>query len=151
MRRYFLPFLPVLLLASFVLACGDDKTPAVTINNNVAQAAGTSPTTGGNTPSCTPAAKAAASVAKAVTVCGKVGDASYQASTSGRPTFINFDKPYPNHSFVALIWGENRSRFNPVPEQQFGAGKTVCVSGTVEMYRGKPQIIVRDPGAIKVC
>jgi DNA/RNA endonuclease YhcR with UshA esterase domain len=86
-----------------------------------------------------------------VTICGVVSGASYEASVSGKPTFINFDKPYPNHTFTTLIWGDKRDRFNPAAEVQFGSGKRVCVTGLVEMYRGKPEIVVSTPDQIKVC
>jgi hypothetical protein len=145
-------FLPP-LLAGFVLfaaaACGGDtqapptKTPRPP---STPHATAIPPRS-----ECTPSAQAASVVGRNVTVCGRIGGASYQSSTNGRPTFMNFDRDYPNHSFTALIWGDNRSRFSPPPEQQFAAGKNVCVTGVVELYRGKPQIIVRDPGAIKVC
>jgi DNA/RNA endonuclease YhcR with UshA esterase domain len=109
-------------------------------------------TSGGpGSPSCVSSSQAAQSVGKRVTICGPVADASYQARTSGGPTFLNFDRPYPNHTFVALIWGENRGKFNPPPDQQFGHGKNVCVTGSVVMYRGKPEIVVSDPSQISVC
>jgi DNA/RNA endonuclease YhcR with UshA esterase domain len=80
-----------------------------------------------------------------------VSDASYRSDVNGRPTFINFDRAFPNHTFTALVWGENRAKFSPAPDQQFGRGKNVCVTGLVERFQGKPQIIVTDPSQIKVC
>jgi DNA/RNA endonuclease YhcR with UshA esterase domain len=70
---------------------------------------------------------------------------------NGRPTFLNFDRPFPNHTFTALIWGNNRGKFNPPPERSYGAGVRVCVTGLVETFRGKPQIEVTDPGQIRAC
>jgi len=91
------------------------------------------------------------SVGKRVTVCGAVSGATYQPRTKGQPTFINFDKPFPNHTFVAVVWSEDRSKFSPSPEQQFSTGKNVCVTGSVEMYQGKPEIVVRTTDQIRVC
>lgn len=100
---------------------------------------------------CVKPADAAGSVGKRVIVCGLVSDASYQPRTNGQPTFINFDRPFPNHTFTAVIWTEDRSKFVPPPEAQFGPGKNVCITGAVAMYRGKPQIVVRSTDQIKVC
>ena len=100
---------------------------------------------------CVASASAAASTGKRVTVCGVVSGASYESGVSGKPTFINFDKPYPNHTFTVLIWGDKRDRFSPPAETQFGNGKRVCVTGLVEMYKGKPEIVVSSPDQIKVC
>jgi DNA/RNA endonuclease YhcR with UshA esterase domain len=102
-------------------------------------------------PTCVSSSVASSSVGRRVTVCGTVADASYRPDVNGRPTFLNFDRPYPNHTFTALVWGENRGKFPVAPEQQFGVGKRVCVTGLVELYSGKPQIVVSDPGQIRLC
>ena len=91
------------------------------------------------------------SVGKTVTICGVVSGASYQGSVNGRPTFINFDLPFPNQTFTALIWGDRRGNFSPPPEQQFSAGKCVRVTGLVESYQGNPEIIVTSPSQISLC
>ncbi len=91
------------------------------------------------------------SVGKTVTICGVVSGASYQGSVNGRPTFINLDRPFPNQTFTALIWGDKHGNFNPPPEQQFGAGKCVRVTGLVETFRGDPQIVVSSPSQLSLC
>src|SRR4051794_8963253 len=73
--------------------------------------------------SCISSTQAASNIGKTLTICGPVAEASYRSDVRGRPTFINFDKAYPNHTFTALIWGENRGKFSTSPEQTFGAGK----------------------------
>jgi hypothetical protein len=40
------------------------------------------------------------------TVCGTVTGVHYAASSKGMPTFINFDKPYPNQDFTVMIWDD---------------------------------------------
>ena len=80
-------------------------------------------------------------------VCGQIVDTRYARSSNGSPTFLNFDKPYPNHPFVVVIWGSDRSNFSNNPEV-FYKGKDVCVDGLIETYKGKPQIIVDDPSQI---
>lgn len=79
-------------------------------------------------------------------VCGVVASTRYAQSTGRQPTFLNFDKPYPNQIFTAVIWGADRSKFGE-PERAF-EGKHVCVTGAIELYREKPEIIVHDPAQL---
>ncbi|MBM4383208.1 MAG: DNA-binding protein [Deltaproteobacteria bacterium] len=88
-------------------------------------------------------AQAAAHVGEAATVCGVVSDASYRPDVRGEPTFLNFGGAYPNHAFTAVVWGKHRAKFTPPPESH--EGKTICVSGRISSYRGKPQIVVDTP------
>lgn len=93
------------------------------------------------------AADAAAHVGEHQTVCGVVASSKYADSTNRKPTFLNLDRPYPSHIFTALIWGDDRPSFKVAPEVAF-RGKRICVSGTIELYKGRPEIIVRSPTAI---
>jgi DNA/RNA endonuclease YhcR with UshA esterase domain len=112
----------------------------------------TTPATATPTPlTCLSSSVASSAVGQRVTVCGTVADASYRDDVNGRPTFLNFDRAFPNHTFTALIWGENRGKFAVAPEQQYGVGSRVCVTGLVELFSGKPQIVVSDPGQIRLC
>ena len=83
------------------------------------------------------------------TVCGTVASATYAIRTKGRPTFLNLDQPYPKQIFTVLIWGSDRNKFKNPPETFF-RGKRICVTGIIESYRGKPEIIVRGPDQIVV-
>jgi DNA/RNA endonuclease YhcR with UshA esterase domain len=81
------------------------------------------------------------------TVCGTVASATYAVRTKGRPTFLNLDQPYPNQIFTVLIWGSDRNKFQNPPESSF-RGKRICVTGMIEEFRGKAEIIVRSPDQI---
>lgn len=81
------------------------------------------------------------------TVCGKVADSRY-VDTGSHVTFLNFDKPFPNHTFTAFIPAANRAKFG-TPEKDY-RDKDVCVTGKIQDYRGKPEIIVSDPKQIKL-
>ncbi|HKE25739.1 MAG TPA: hypothetical protein VKB88_25445 [Bryobacteraceae bacterium] len=94
-----------------------------------------------------PSAKAKDHVGETATVCGHVADARYLDSGS-RPTFLNFDKPYPQHTFTAFIAGENHAKFG-TPEKDY-ADKNVCVTGKIEDYNGKPEIVLTHPQQIKL-
>jgi hypothetical protein len=87
-------------------------------------------------------------IGEQATVCGKVASLRYAATTRGKPTFLNLDKPYPNQIFTILIWGENREKFG-TPEEKY-RDKQVCVAGKISEYRGSPEIVVSDPQSIDV-
>jgi DNA/RNA endonuclease YhcR with UshA esterase domain len=88
-------------------------------------------------------AEAAKHIGERATVCGVVAGAKYAAQTGGRPTFIDFEKPYPNATFTALIMGSDRPKFG-TPEKAV-EGKQVCVTGEIRLFRGTPEIILTDP------
>jgi len=78
------------------------------------------------------------------TVCGKVASTKYAIKSRGQPTFLNLDKPYPNHIFIVLIWGSNRHKFSNPPEVYYRE-KSICVTGMIQNYKGIPEIIVEEP------
>jgi DNA/RNA endonuclease YhcR with UshA esterase domain len=83
------------------------------------------------------------------TVCGIVASATYAIRSRGKPTFLNLDQPNPNEIFTVVIWGSDRNKFKNPPEI-FLKGKRICVTGTIETYRGKPQIVVGSPDQVTV-
>jgi hypothetical protein len=84
--------------------------------------------------------------AQTATVCGVVASTKFDAHLRSRPTFLDFGKPYPNQVFTAVVFGSNRAKFG-TPEARL-QGKRVCVSGAIRDYRGKPEIILRDPSQL---
>jgi len=87
-------------------------------------------------------------IGEQTTVCGRVLSVRYAATTRGKPTFLNLDKPYPNQTFTVLIWGESREKFG-TPEEKY-RDKKVCVTGKITEYRGAPEIVVSDPQSVEV-
>jgi len=85
-------------------------------------------------------------VGETATVCGVVASANFAARSKGQPTFLNLEKAYPNHIFTAVIWGSDRSKFG-APETQL-VGKRVCTTGVIELYRGKPEVILHNLGQL---
>jgi DNA/RNA endonuclease YhcR with UshA esterase domain len=92
--------------------------------------------------------EAAEHVGQKATVCGVVVSAKYATSTRGEPTFLNLDEPYPSQLFTVVIWGSNRAAFGK-PESVY-AHKTICVTGMIEAYKGKPEIVASRPEQIAV-
>ena len=81
-------------------------------------------------------------------VCGMVASTHFANRSRGAPTFINLDQPYPDQVFTAVNWVEDRAKFGS-PEQRF-AGREICASGVIQMYRGIPEIILRSPSQVQV-
>jgi uncharacterized protein YraI len=62
-------------------------------------------------------------------------------AVDGDPTFCN-DRPYPNQSFVFVVFGEDWSDYD---------GDCLMVSGTVSLYRGVPQILATSRSQVSLC
>ncbi|WP_118975675.1 S1/P1 nuclease [Taibaiella koreensis] len=88
-------------------------------------------------------------IGKDVTICGKVYGGKFLAQAKGTPTLINMGAAYPASPFTMVIFGEDRSRFSYTPET-FLDGKDICVTGKVKLFKGKAEIVVSDPGQIKL-
>ncbi|TLY44990.1 MAG: hypothetical protein E6K54_09000 [Gammaproteobacteria bacterium] len=76
-----------------------------------------------------------------VVVKGSIFGTRYLVTAKGSPTFMNVGAKYPNDSLTLVIWGNDRSKFQGDPEKTY-LNKTVQVSGKVEIYKGKPEIIL---------
>lgn len=88
-------------------------------------------------------------VGKTVTVTGKVVDGRYLASSNRQPTLLNIDKAFPNQVFSIVIYGDRRLAFGYKPEEML-LNKNILVTGLVELYNGKAQIIVTNPDQIVI-
>ena len=93
-----------------------------------------------------PAAQASSHAGETATVCGNVTGIHTAARSKGKPTFINFDKPYPNEDFTVMIWDDDRAGFGNLEKY---AGREVCARGVITMYRGKPEMVLRNPDALQ--
>jgi hypothetical protein len=93
------------------------------------------------------AAEAKNHVGENATVCGEVASTHYSERSRGNPTFINLDKPYPNQVFTIVIWGSDRVKFGD-PEEKYRE-KNVCVTGSITLYRGSPEVVAHEPSQIK--
>jgi hypothetical protein len=98
------------------------------------------PTTSPQTPHpVLSAADAAQHVGENRTVCGQIMNEYTSATSHGTPTFIDLDQPYPHSIFDLVIWGDNKETVGAFPK----TGK-VCASGTITLYRNRPEILLRD-------
>lgn len=88
-------------------------------------------------------------IGKAAEVCGTVANTRFIPEIGGKPTFINFGKPSPNQEITVVIWGENRPKWDQMPEIMY-SNKRICATGVLEMHKGTPQIEVIEPNQLHI-
>ena len=78
------------------------------------------------------------------TVCGPVE----QITKSTKATFVNFDQPYPNQSFSAIISKSNHthSEIEKYISDIVANGEEndICITGRIKAYKGAPNITIDD-------
>jgi DNA/RNA endonuclease YhcR with UshA esterase domain len=84
-------------------------------------------------------ADAKAHVGQTVTVEAAVSDV--HTGRSG-VTFIDIGGRYPDNAFTAVIFAGDLAKF---PNAGALDGKTVAISGPVQLYQGRPEIILKSP------
>ena len=88
-------------------------------------------------------------VGDSVMVCGKIFTSRYLPNANNKPTLMNMGAAYPNQLLTVVIYEQDRNNFDAGPED-FYRDKTICVRGRIELYNGKPQIIVHRKSQITV-
>ena len=85
---------------------------------------------------------AAAHIGQSITVEGIVSE----VHVSDRVTFIDLGGRYPNKEFTGVIFSENYGAFPDVTELQ---GRTIDISGTVQLYGERPEIVLTSANQIR--
>jgi len=89
-------------------------------------------------------------VGDSVKVRGKIFGVRFLETATNKPTFINIGAAYPDQVLTVLIPFETRKILGYKPEdKKFEHGMAV-VTGKVELYKGKPQIIIKDPNQLAI-
>ncbi|MDB5199255.1 MAG: hypothetical protein JWO92_1218 [Chitinophagaceae bacterium] len=83
-----------------------------------------------------------------VKICTKIFGGKYLENSKGTPTFLNAGANYPNAPLTLVIWADARKDFKNKPEEYY-TGKEVCVTGRIELFRDKPQIVINRDEQIK--
>lgn len=84
-------------------------------------------------------------VGKTVTVCEKVK--STFKTQEHEHSFLNFGDVYPYQQLTVVIKKKHLKNFSYVPVTHL-AGKSICVSGVVYLYKGKPQLRVKKENQV---
>ncbi|MEM7816778.1 MAG: hypothetical protein QXZ20_02590, partial [Candidatus Aenigmatarchaeota archaeon] len=85
-------------------------------------------------------------IGKNKTIIGKIVSSSRSKTNT---IFLNFEKAYPNQCFTVVIFSSDLSKFPEMPEKYY-YGKIVRVKGKITEYRGRPEIILKDPKQIEI-
>jgi hypothetical protein len=87
---------------------------------------------------------AAAHAGQMATVIGLVDNVH---QTRSNMIFIDMGGTYPNNAFSAVIFAKDAGKFpNLMPLK----GKKVGISGKIEMYRDKPEIVLHTADQVKM-
>jgi len=138
--------------SSIIAALAGSATVAAIVGSAVMSGSAQSATPAARAITCAGAVswqRAGTVVGRVATISGPVVSTKYASWSNGSPTFLNLGVPYPNpRRLQVVIWGENRAAFGR-PEIRY-RGHTICVRGTVKLYRGVPEIIARSPTQIQI-
>ena len=95
-----------------------------------------------------PLEDAAKHVGDSVKVCGKVFGGRYLENATNTPTLLNLGAAYPDQLLTVVFWGDTRKQFTGEPEKDL-VQKEVCVTGTITIYKDKPQIAIHNAAQLK--
>ena len=90
------------------------------------------------------ATDAASHIGQNITVEGVVSNV-HEARGSGT-IFLDMGGSYPNNAFTAVTFPDDASKF---PNVTVLSGKTVDITGTIQDYKGKPEIILKSADQVK--
>jgi len=62
---------------------------------------------------------------------------------------INLGAAYPNQLLTIAVYPSYKTKDIVFPDERFMGGKAV-VFGKIEMYKGKPQVVVRSPNQLYI-
>ncbi|MDB5193562.1 MAG: hypothetical protein JWQ96_3125 [Segetibacter sp.] len=95
-----------------------------------------------------PIEEAANRIGDTVTICSKVFSTHYK-DKSNEATFIFLGAPQPNAPLMLVINADKRKFFDYRPEKDL-LNREICVTGRLDLVKGKPQITVWKQDEIKI-
>jgi hypothetical protein len=84
-------------------------------------------------------------IGKLVTVCSQV----FGIKATEKVVLINLGAAYPASPLTIAILAKDFSNFTTPPQELYN-NKKLCVIGTVELFKGKAEIIVHKPEEITI-
>lgn len=84
---------------------------------------------------------ASSQIGQDATVCGTAS----QFTDTAKASYLNFGGRFPNHEFSTVFWKSDIS----VGDLSNVVGNEVCITGRVESYRDKPQIVISTLSQIR--
>jgi len=62
-------------------------------------------------------------------------------------TFLDFCEDYRDCPFSSVIFSSDKHKFGDL---QFLAGRQIEIRGPIDVYQGRPEIVIRDPEQIRI-
>jgi len=87
-------------------------------------------------------------IGDSVKIQAKIYGGKFLESAKGTPTFLNVGDNYPNAPLTLVIWGDVRNQFKTPPEEKYNKGYVQWITGKIELYKGKPEIVITNPNQI---
>ncbi len=87
-------------------------------------------------------------VGDSVKICNKIFDTKYFQSANDPVTLLNMGDKYPNNPLSIVIRSDARKLFKNPPEEYY-KGAQVCVTGKIQIYKEKPEIVINRPEQIQ--
>lgn len=95
-------------------------------------------------PGTYPTTEAAKQIGHYDTIVGKVAEVSMSQKGT---VFIDFDAAYPKQTFTAVIPARDVGRFAGLTEFR---NRKIGVTGRLDLFKGKPEIVVDSPRQLKI-
>ncbi len=83
-----------------------------------------------------------------VKTCSKIYGAKYFESAKEPITLLDVGAKYPDNFLTLVIHDDGRKLFKKPPEEYY-KGTQVCVTGRIQIFKEKPEIIVNNPTQIQ--
>jgi hypothetical protein len=93
--------------------------------------------------------EAAKHVGDNVKVCGKIYGGRFFETSNNSPTLLNMGAAFPASPITIMLTLEVRNKLGYTPEQELKE-KNICVTGKVELFKGKPEIVVSDIAQLEI-
>lgn len=88
-------------------------------------------------------------VGDSVKIVATIYGGRYLEQVKGAPTFLNVGGEYPYAPLTLVIWNEVRQQFYKKTPEIILKGKECVIFGKIELYKGKPEIIITSPSQIQ--
>lgn len=87
-------------------------------------------------------------VGQSITICTEVKGVSVDSAIKQIPTLLFLCAPFPRQVLNVVIRKDVAAKFSTSPTTW--NGKQICVTGTISIYKGKPEIVVKNKDQIVI-
>jgi hypothetical protein len=89
-------------------------------------------------------------IGDSVKLSGTITGARYLETAKNAPTFINLGGAYPYQLLTIVIWSDVRKKMGYDPSDKKNEGGLAVVTGKLELYKDKPQIVITNPSQLRI-